>query len=66
MKHSDLIRLLKNNGCSLQRDCGKHAVWVNKETGAVAAVPRHKEIKKNTAKAICKQLGVDTEGVSLG
>jgi mRNA interferase HicA len=64
VKHADLVRLLRENGCKLQRDCGKHAVWVN-PSGTVSAVPRHKEIKKNTAKAICKQLGVDAEGISF-
>jgi predicted RNA binding protein YcfA (HicA-like mRNA interferase family) len=66
VKHADLVRLLRENGCKLQRDCGKHTVWVNLKSGAFSAVPRHKEVKKNTAKAICRQLGVDTDGISLG
>ena len=32
----------------------------------MTTVPRHKEIKKNTARAICKQAGIDTTGLSLG
>lgn len=41
MKYSELIRLLKRNGCEIKRHGKKHDIWVNPETGNFVSVPRH-------------------------
>jgi predicted RNA binding protein YcfA (HicA-like mRNA interferase family) len=65
VKHADLVRLLTKHGCHIERDCGKHTVWINPKTDEMTTVPRHKEIKKHTARAICKSLSVNTDGISF-
>jgi len=62
VKLRDFERLLADHGCEKVRDRGKNTVWRNQH-GAVAAVPRHAEIKKNTARGICKDLGIDPRKV---
>ena len=49
---------LRRHGCVLHRHGGSHDVWLNPATWSEAAVPRHREIKTGTAKAICKQLQI--------
>lgn len=58
MKRQDLIRHLQACGCQLLREGRSHSVWINPNNGQQSAVPRHREIKEITAKAICKQLGI--------
>jgi len=58
VKRQKLEALLTEHGCIPVRDQGKHTVW-KAPTGALATVPRHAEIKKFTARSICKALGVD-------
>jgi mRNA interferase HicA len=49
---------LRSHGCELHHHGGKHDVWWNPETEATASIPRHKTVKKPTARAICRDLGV--------
>jgi mRNA interferase HicA len=49
---------LEANGCKLIRDAGKHSVYLNPTFNRTSSIPRHREIKNPTAKAICKQLSV--------
>ncbi|MCK6632117.1 MAG: type II toxin-antitoxin system HicA family toxin [Fimbriimonadaceae bacterium] len=58
MKRSEIERHLRNAGCVLDRQGAKHAIWLNPENDARAAVPRHSEIRRNTARRICDDLGV--------
>jgi hypothetical protein len=53
MNRPDLERHLRSHGCELHHHGGKHDVWRNPETEATASIPRHKTIKKPTARAIC-------------
>jgi predicted RNA binding protein YcfA (HicA-like mRNA interferase family) len=62
LKLKELERLLLECGCIKVRDKGKHSVWKN-PTGAITSVPRHPEIKKHTARGICKDLGIDPQNV---
>jgi len=56
MKHKDLEKLLKNNGWYFLRSGGNHDIYTNgKET---EALPRHKEINEQLAKAIIKRRGL--------
>lgn len=57
MKVLDLERHLAKHGCEKKREGGAHTIWQNSK-GKISTVPRHKEIKTNTAKAICKQLEI--------
>ncbi len=52
------LKHLNARGCELLREGSKHSWYVNRETGARSAVPRHNEIKPTTARTICKQLGI--------
>ena len=63
MKRQKLEALLRDHGCKKVRDIGKHAIWESPH-GASASVPRHNEIKKFTARGICKDLGIDPRNVT--
>ncbi len=57
MKRKDLISLFEKNGWYLKRNGGNHDVYTNgKDT---EAIPRHKEVKENLAKAIIKRRGLN-------
>ncbi|MBS1257005.1 MAG: hypothetical protein MAG551_00040 [Candidatus Scalindua arabica] len=58
MKRKDLIRHLEKNGCEFLREGGNHTVYVNRMEKKVSTIPRHREIDKNLAKRICKDLGI--------
>jgi mRNA interferase HicA len=58
VKKRDLERHLAAHGCRLARQAAKHELWENPETGQRSTVPRHREIKRPTARGICRQLGV--------
>jgi mRNA interferase HicA len=58
MKRLDLVRHLVTYGCYLLRDVGKHSVYVNPANDQTSAVPRHREVKDNLARKICRDLGI--------
>jgi mRNA interferase HicA len=58
MKRRELLRHLKDHGCELLREGGKHSWWYNFELNKRSAVPRHSEIKDILVKKICKDLGI--------
>jgi predicted RNA binding protein YcfA (HicA-like mRNA interferase family) len=58
MKRADLIRHLESHGCIFFREGAKHTIYKNLATGAMSAVPRHREIKNLLARKICDDLGV--------
>ena len=58
MKREALLAYLRLHGCELVREGGSHSIWRNRDTGEIQAVPRHKEVKRFTAKSICRRLGV--------
>lgn len=56
LKRNDLIKQLEALG-AIFKEGGKHTkVYLN---GKQSTIPRHREIKENTAKAIRKQLEVE-------
>jgi predicted RNA binding protein YcfA (HicA-like mRNA interferase family) len=60
MKNSEIVKLLKKNGCILIRHGSNHDIWYSPITKKQFAVPRHKdEIKTGTAKAILKEAGIE-------
>ncbi|MBK8739984.1 MAG: type II toxin-antitoxin system HicA family toxin [Betaproteobacteria bacterium] len=58
MKREDLLRHLRQYGCVLLREGGKHSVFVNRATRKATAVPRHREINEFLARKICRDLEV--------
>ena len=56
VKRRDLIARLTEEGCVLVRTVGKHDFYRNVITGALQPVPRHREIKEFTARAIIRRL----------
>lgn len=59
MKTSELLKLLKKNGCKLIRNGKRHDIYLNPTTGQEFAVPRHKaEIPTGTANSILKDAGL--------
>ena len=58
MKRSVLLAHITAHGCVLVREGGSHSIWKNPGSGEIQAIPRHREIKKFTAKSICRKLGI--------
>ena len=58
MKLRDLEKHLLSHGCQWEREGAGHTLWINPLTRKVAPVPRHREIKENTVRSICRQLDV--------
>ena len=58
MKLRKLIQHLEKQRCYLLREGGNHTIYYNPKNGKISAVPRHKEVKKFTARKICKDLEV--------
>lgn len=58
MKLADLERHLRGHGCVLHREGGAHSIWLNPANRKISSVPRHREIKEGTVRAICRQLEI--------
>jgi hypothetical protein len=58
MKLADLERPLRLHGCVLYREGAAHSICFNPSLHKIASVPRHREIKEGTVRAICKQLEI--------
>ena len=58
MKLADLERHLRQQGCVVLREGSAHTVWFNPQRRKITSVPRHREIKEGTVRAICKQLEI--------
>ena len=61
IKTRDLRAHLKANGCRQVRQGAKHEIWEG-SAGRRSSVPRHREIPRSTAQAICTQLGAPKLG----
>jgi len=58
LKRRDLIAHLKDHGCVLIREGGKHSWWGNPSSNRRSAVPRHCEINEVLARKVCRDLGI--------
>ena len=58
MNREALLRHLRQHGCELQREGGKHSVYVNRSSGKVSTVPRHRQVNDFLVKKICRALEV--------
>lgn len=59
MKTSELLKILKKNGCYFSRHGKRHDIWISPITNKQFPVPRHKdEIKPGTLKSILDDAGI--------
>ena len=58
MKRLDVERHLREHGCVFAREGGAHSLWKNPATSKVAPLPRHREVKEGTVRALCRQLEI--------
>jgi hypothetical protein len=56
MNRTQLIKLLRKQGCVLVRHGSDHDWYTNPGTGVAQAVPRHREINEYLARHIIKTL----------
>lgn len=61
MRYSELKKLLKKNGCRLEREGSNHEMWYSTITGKRFTIGRHKteEVKPGTLKNILKDAGIE-------
>jgi len=59
MRGSELLKLLSDNGCYLEKHGRGHDRWYSPITGKKFIVPRHsKEVPTGTANSILKDAGL--------
>ena len=58
MKRVDLIKHLNIYFCFLYREGANHSIFINPVNNYKTSIPRHKDLKNNTCKEICKQLDI--------
>jgi len=58
MKANNFIRHLTLHQCNLIREGGNHSIFQNAENKKISSVPRHKEVKNNLVRKICKDLEI--------
>jgi mRNA interferase HicA len=58
MKRRDFITHLEKNKCLFKREGGSHTIYINPLNNKISTIPRHKEIKENLVKKICKDLEI--------
>ncbi len=56
MKRRDLIKLLEANGWKLVRRGAEHDIY--QKGSQIEAIPRHREINENLARAIIRRRGL--------
>ncbi len=58
MKTANFIRHLNQHNCLLIREGGNHSIFQNQNNKKISSVPRHKEIKNNLVRKICRDLEI--------
>jgi mRNA interferase HicA len=58
MKRTELLKLLREDGCTFIREGGRHSWWLNPAQNRRSAVPRRNEIVDHLARKICKDPGI--------
>jgi hypothetical protein len=58
VKRRQLERHPRDHGCTLHHHGAKHDIWLSPATLAQASVTRHAEIKRGSARGICRILGI--------
>ncbi len=58
MKRLHFLKHLAKYKCNLVREGGNHSIFINTANNKVSSVPRHKEIRKNICRKICKDMEI--------
>lgn len=58
MKRRALLQHLREQGCELLREGGRHSIYWNPATRRTSSVPRHAEIHDFLARKICRDLDI--------
>lgn len=60
MKTTELVKLLKQNGCQFVGSRKKHDMWYSPHSDSVVMIPRHgaKEVPSGTLDGMLKQAGL--------
>jgi mRNA interferase HicA len=58
MNRREFLRHLREQGCVLVREGGRHSWWLNPAQSKRSSVPRHNEIVDQLARKICRDLGI--------
>jgi mRNA interferase HicA len=58
MKRRDLVRHLREHGCILDHEGGRHTVFLGPSNNRISSVPRHTEIKNGLVRKICNDLEI--------
>lgn len=58
MKREKLVKYLNSQNCHLKRHVSRHDVFLNRDNGKKAPVPRHREINEFIVNNIKKQLSL--------
>ena len=58
MKRLFFIKHLSKYNCVLMREGGNHSIFLNTINNEISSVPRHKEIRNNLCRKICKDLEI--------
>ncbi len=61
IKYSELKKLLRQKGCSLDHEGANHEIWYSPKTNKMFPIGRHnsKDVANGTLKAILKQAGLE-------
>ena len=60
MKTTNFIKFLSQQNCLLIREGGNHSIYQNQINKKISSVPRHKEVKNNLVRKICRDLEIPT------
>jgi len=60
LKRLDLVRHIEKQGCKFLKEGSKHTLYINPVKNKISSIPRHKEVKNNLCKKICKDLEVSS------
>jgi len=58
MKRTKLLKHLHKHRCKFQREGGNHTIYTNADGTRKTSIPRHPQIKPNTARKVCKDLDI--------
>jgi mRNA interferase HicA len=58
MKRVDLIRHIEQHGCLFVREGGNHTIYINPKNQRRTTIPLHRDVKRITVIAICRQLEI--------
>jgi mRNA interferase HicA len=58
VKRRDLLRYLRRHRCEVLREGANHTVFVNRRSGKVSTVPRHREVNEYLVRKICRDLDI--------